>query len=162
MKAAVLYANEDIRYADWETPVCGDNDVKVRVRATGICGSDVPRVLHNGAHFYPVVLGHEFSGDVVETGRNVTKIKVGDTVSGAPLSKGEDFKVKYSDNINVGTATVKVSGINTYKMFSSIVNFAILTRDISEAEIDSIADQHYTGSEITPALRVIYNGKLLR
>ena len=85
MKAAVLYANEDIRYADWETPVCGDNEVKVRVRATGICGSDVPRVLHNGAHFYPVVLGHEFSGDVVETGRNVTKIKVGDTVSGAPL-----------------------------------------------------------------------------
>ena len=84
------------------------------------------------------------------------------TVSGAQLSKGEDFKVKYSDNINVGTATVKVSGINTYKMFSSIVNFAILTRDISEAEIDSIADQHYTGSEITPALRVIYNGKLLR
>ncbi len=84
------------------------------------------------------------------------------TVSGAPLSKGEDFKVKYSDNINVGTATVKVSGINTYKMFSSIVNFAILTRDISEAEIDSIADQHYTGSEITPALRVIYNGRLLR
>ena len=81
----MLYANEDIRYADWETPVCGDNEVKVRVRATGICGSDVPRVLHNGAHFYPIVLGHEFSGDVVETGRNVTKIKVGDTVSGAPL-----------------------------------------------------------------------------
>ncbi len=85
MKAAVLYGNEDLRYDEWETPVCGDNDVKVRIRATGICGSDVPRVLHNGAHFYPVVLGHEFSGDVVETGKNVTKIKVGDTVSGAPL-----------------------------------------------------------------------------
>lgn len=85
MKAAVLYGNENIRYTDWETPVCGDNDVKVRVRAAGICGSDVPRVLHNGAHFYPIVLGHEFSGDVVETGRNVKSIKVGDTVSGAPL-----------------------------------------------------------------------------
>jgi len=85
MKAAVLYGNEDLRYDEWETPVCGDNDVKVRIRAAGICGSDVPRVLHNGAHFYPVVLGHEFSGDVVETGKNVTKIKVGDTVSGAPL-----------------------------------------------------------------------------
>ena len=85
MKAAVLYGNEYIRYTDWETPVCGDNDVKVRVRAAGICGSDVPRVLHNGAHFYPIVLGHEFSGDVVETGRNVKSIKVGDTVSGAPL-----------------------------------------------------------------------------
>ena len=85
MKAAVLYSNENIRYDDWQEPVCGDNDVKVRVRATGICGSDVPRVLNNGAHFYPVVLGHEFSGDVVETGKNVTRVKVGDTVSGAPL-----------------------------------------------------------------------------
>lgn len=85
MKAAVLYANDDIRYADWETPKVRPGTVKVHVRATGICGSDVPRVLHNGAHFYPIVLGHEFSGDVVEVGEGVTNIKVGDTVSGAPL-----------------------------------------------------------------------------
>ena len=68
MKAAVLYGNEDIRYSDWETPVCRPGTVKIRVRATGICGSDVPRVLNHGAHFYPVVLGHEFSGDIVEIG----------------------------------------------------------------------------------------------
>ena len=85
MKAAVLYGNEDIRYDDWETPVVKPGTVKVHVRATGICGSDVPRVLHNGAHFYPVVLGHEFSGDVVEVGQGVAGIQVGDTVSGAPL-----------------------------------------------------------------------------
>lgn len=85
MKAAVLYGNEDIRYDDYETPVTGPGTVKVRIRATGICGSDVPRVLHQGAHFYPVVLGHEFSGDVVEVGEGVTAVKPGDTVSGAPL-----------------------------------------------------------------------------
>lgn len=85
MKAAVLYGNEDIRYDDYETPVVTAGMVKVRVRATGICGSDVPRVLHNGAHFYPVVLGHEFSGDIVEVGEGVDNVKVGDTVSGAPL-----------------------------------------------------------------------------
>lgn len=85
MKAAVLYGNDDIRYADWDTPVTRPGTVKVRVRAAGICGSDVPRVLHNGAHFYPVVLGHEFSGDVVEVGEGVTNVAVGDTVSGAPL-----------------------------------------------------------------------------
>lgn len=85
MKAAVLYANEDIRYADYEMPETKPGTVKVHVRATGICGSDVPRVLYNGAHFYPIVLGHEFSGDVVEVGEGVTSIKVGDTVSGAPL-----------------------------------------------------------------------------
>jgi L-iditol 2-dehydrogenase len=85
MKAAVLYGNEDIRYDDWETPAVKPGTVKVRIRATGICGSDVPRVLHNGAHFYPVVLGHEFSGDVTEVGEGVEGLKVGDTVSGAPL-----------------------------------------------------------------------------
>lgn len=85
MKAAVLYGNEDIRYDDWETPATRPGMVKVRIRATGICGSDVPRVLHHGAHFYPVVLGHEFSGDIVEAGEGVTGLALGDTVSGAPL-----------------------------------------------------------------------------
>jgi L-iditol 2-dehydrogenase len=36
-------------------------------------------------HFYPIVLGHEFSGDVVEIGEGVTTIQMGDRVSGAPL-----------------------------------------------------------------------------
>lgn len=85
MKAAVLYGNEDLRYDDYEMPELRPGCVKVRVKATGICGSDVPRVLHNGAHFYPVVLGHEFSGDVVEVGEGVTTLAVGDRVSGAPL-----------------------------------------------------------------------------
>lgn len=85
MKAAVLYANEDIRYDDYETPETRPGTVKVHVRASGICGSDVPRVLNHGAHFYPIVLGHEFSGDVVEVGEGVTSVQVGDTVTGAPL-----------------------------------------------------------------------------
>lgn len=85
MKAAVLYGNEDIRYDDYETPVVKPGTIKVKIKATGICGSDVPRVLHHGAHFYPVVLGHEFSGDVVEIGEGVSSVKVGDRVSGAPL-----------------------------------------------------------------------------
>ena len=85
MKAAVLYGNEDLRYDDYPEPQTAPGQVKVRVRAAGICGSDVPRVLQNGAHFYPVVLGHEFAGDVVEVGEGVTAVAVGDTVSGAPL-----------------------------------------------------------------------------
>ena len=85
MKAAVVVANEDVQYQEIEdlTPKAGE--VKVRVRFSGICGSDVPRVLYHGVHFYPIVLGHEFSGDVVEVGEGVTKVKVGQRVSGAPL-----------------------------------------------------------------------------
>jgi L-iditol 2-dehydrogenase len=85
LKAAVLYANDDIRYDNYKDPELKPGTIKVKVRATGICGSDIPRVLNNGAHFYPVVLGHEFSGDVTEIGEGVTSISVGDTVSGAPL-----------------------------------------------------------------------------
>lgn len=86
MKAGVLFANEDIRYTDYETPKINADEVLVKVKMTGICGSDVPRVLHNGAHFFPIVLGHEFSGEIVEIGENAKdKFAIGDRVSGAPL-----------------------------------------------------------------------------
>ena len=85
MKAAVVWANEDVRYMDYEEPTPGFGEVKVKVKASGICGSDIPRVLESGVHFYPIVLGHEFSGEVVEIGDGVTRVKVGDRVTGAPL-----------------------------------------------------------------------------
>ncbi len=85
MKAAVVVANEDVRYKEYQEPQVKPGTVKVKVKASGICGSDIPRVLHNGVHFYPIVLGHEFSGDVVEIGEGVTRVKIGDRVSGAPL-----------------------------------------------------------------------------
>ena len=85
MKAAVVCANEDVRYMDYEEPKVSAGMVKIRVKASGICGSDIPRVLHHGVHFYPIVLGHEFSGEVVEVGEGVTKVKVGDKATAAPL-----------------------------------------------------------------------------
>lgn len=85
MKAAVLTRNRQMEYRDVEPPKLQADSVLVRVAASGICGSDIPRFYHNGVHFYPIVLGHEFSGEVVETGGDVTRVRVGDRVSGAPL-----------------------------------------------------------------------------
>lgn len=85
MKAAVLYGNEDIRYEEWTEPELRPGTVKVCVKACGICGSDVPRVLNNGAHYYPIVLGHEFSGLITEVAKDVTTVQVGDHVAGVPL-----------------------------------------------------------------------------
>ena len=85
MKAAVLVANDDIRYMDVEEPKTEEGQVKVKVAVSGICGSDIPRVHHNAAHFYPVILGHEFSGIITEIGSGVKNIKVGDRVAGVPL-----------------------------------------------------------------------------
>ncbi len=85
MKAAVVVANEDVRYMEIDEVPVGPKEVKVKVMASGICGSDIPRVLYHGVHFYPIVLGHEFSGVVTEVGPEVKEVKVGDHVSGAPL-----------------------------------------------------------------------------
>jgi len=85
MKAGVVFAKDDIRYVEWEDPTIGKDDVKVKMRACGICGSDVPRVLGNEAHFYPIILGHEFSGEIVEVGEYVTDLQIGDHVIGIPL-----------------------------------------------------------------------------
>lgn len=85
MKAGVLHAKDDLRYEEIPTPTPGKGEVLVKVKATGICGSDIPRVLGDGAHFFPIVLGHEFSGEVAEVGEGVTSVAVGDRVAGVPL-----------------------------------------------------------------------------
>lgn len=85
MKAGVVHAREDIRYEDIQKPVPKQGQVLVKVKYTGICGSDIPRVNGDACHFFPNVLGHEFSGTIAEVGEGVTSVKVGDRVAGVPL-----------------------------------------------------------------------------
>lgn len=85
MKAAVLFGKEDLRYTDWPDADVGNGEIKVRVYVCGICGSDIPRILNGAAHFYPIVLGHEFAGEVTQVGEGVTEFKLGDRVAGVPL-----------------------------------------------------------------------------
>lgn len=85
MKAGVVHARDDIRYEDIDKPIAESGQVLIKVKYTGICGSDIPRVNGTACHYYPNVLGHEFSGVVAETGANVTAVKAGDRVAGVPL-----------------------------------------------------------------------------
>ena len=85
MKAAVLYGKDDIRYEDYKDISVKENEVKIKVKVCGICKSDVPRVLDGTAHFYPIILGHEFSGIVEKIGKNVKNVNIGDHVAGIPL-----------------------------------------------------------------------------
>lgn len=85
MKAGVVHAKEDLRYEDIEKPVPKKGEVLVKVKYTGICGSDIPRVNGDACHFFPNVLGHEFSGVIEEVGEGVTKVKPGTRVAGVPL-----------------------------------------------------------------------------
>ena len=61
-----LTVYEDGRVCPKEAPVPSflEDEVLFRVKACGICGSDLPRVFSGKAYYYPIVLGHEFSGVV--------------------------------------------------------------------------------------------------
>jgi L-iditol 2-dehydrogenase len=84
MKALVKNAPGDgnVDIVDVEEPPCGENRVKVEVAFCGVCGTDI-HVLHDTFRNYPpVILGHEFAGTVVEVGREVTGIALGEKVAG--------------------------------------------------------------------------------
>ena len=86
MKAAVLYGAKDLRIEDRKAPLFhAEDSVIVRVRSCGICGSDIPRYYLGRARKYPLILGHEFSGEVVEFGKSVKDLKKGDHCVGVPL-----------------------------------------------------------------------------
>ena len=85
MKAGVVHAKGDIRYEEIDKPVPKAGQVLIKVKYTGICGSDVPRVNGDACHYFPNVLGHEFSGTVEEVGEGVESVKPGDRVAGVPL-----------------------------------------------------------------------------
>jgi threonine 3-dehydrogenase len=79
-------AGPGLELVDIPEPECGDKDVKIRVLRAGLCGTD----LHlqewdewaQGAVHVPQTIGHEFFGEVVEVGADVTHVAVGDHVSG--------------------------------------------------------------------------------
>lgn len=85
MKAAILYEGNKIETREVGEVTCGSKDVKIKVKYCGICGSDIHKLQTRWKYSYPAVMGHEFSGEVVEIGSQVTKFKVGDRVAAIPF-----------------------------------------------------------------------------
>jgi 2-desacetyl-2-hydroxyethyl bacteriochlorophyllide A dehydrogenase len=124
MIAAVFHGVEDIRVEDVPDPTPGSEDVIVEVRACGICGSDLeyytgrsPLGTEDGLG--PLILGHEFAGEVVEVGSGVTSLKKGDRVAVNPIQSNaaSDVSRSGSPNFDLGT----VLGVSTNGAFAQFV-----------------------------------------
>ena len=81
MKALVKkYPEKGLWLEDVPEPITGDNDVKIRIRKTAICGTDLH--IYNWDEWSqktiqtPRVIGHEYVGQIVEVGKNVQNWKV--------------------------------------------------------------------------------------
>lgn len=85
MKAWVLHGINDLRFEETNTPIIGENEVLLAVKAVGICGSDIPRIFRTGTYHFPTIPGHEFAGVVEETGAAVDKKWLGQRVGVFPL-----------------------------------------------------------------------------
>ena len=85
MKAAVLESTRTLVCKEVETPQPIAGEVLVRVAYCGVCGSDVPRYLDGTVHGFPLILGHEFSGEVVAVGPEADESLIGMRVAGIPL-----------------------------------------------------------------------------
>ncbi len=91
MKGLVSYAPYDYRYEDVPIPEIGKDDILIKVKGCGICAGDV-KAYHGGIRIWgtneedryieaPCIGGHEFYGEIIEMGENVTKFSIGQEIA---------------------------------------------------------------------------------
>ena len=88
MRAIVIHSAGDLRVEEVASEALGAGQVRVKLETGGICGSDLHYYNHGGFGVVrlkePMILGHEVSGRVIETGSAVTDLAVGDLVAVSP------------------------------------------------------------------------------
>jgi len=78
---------DNIVYKDVDIPVINDDEVLIKIKAAGICGTDIHIFYDEYPYWPPVILGHEFSGIIEKAGKNIKYFKVGDRVTSEPHQK---------------------------------------------------------------------------
>lgn len=152
MKAAVLHSVGDIRYEDIDIKPYGDDEVKIKVMAAGICGSDPPRALKNWKYPLPAILGHEFAGYIVEKGKNVKNVEIGDRVVAIPFEPC--FECEYCKKGHFSLCeSYGMLGAQSYGGFAEYVN-------VKAQNVLKIGDIDYEEAAMIEPLAVALHGVL--
>lgn len=119
MKALMYEGPRRMPVVDIEEPFPKDNEVKIRVKYCGICGSDLHGYTgESGRKIPPMIMGHEFSGVVAEVGTAVTKFQVGDRVAVQPVKYCGECEFCRNGSVNIcenrrGLGVLDVNGAFT-------------------------------------------------
>ena len=157
MKAARWHAAKDVRIEEVEVPEVQPHQVKVAVKFTGICGTDLheyldgPIFIPTEEHVYsgqkaPVTLGHEFSGEIVEVGSNVTRVKVGDRVTIEPILAEHNLIGDYNLDPNLNFVGLAADG--------GFAKYCVLDGDLVHVIPDSLSYEQAALTE--PAAVAVY------
>ena len=85
MKACVLHGVGDLRLEEVRLPPLQPGEVTMKIKAAGICGSDIPRVFDKGTYHFPTIPGHEFAGEIMEAADAENRRLVGTRAAVFPL-----------------------------------------------------------------------------
>ena len=122
MKAAILYDDRDIRPGEAPDPRIGPEEVLVAPGFAGICGTDLH--IYRGEFKervkYPAIQGHEFGGTIVELGRDVKGLQVGDRVVVDPIISCHSCPACLTGRINA-CRSLKILGVDLDGGFGQIV-----------------------------------------
>ena len=101
MKAALYKGNQTFSVEEIPTPKPNANEVLIKVNLSAICGTDVHAFMYDLAP-PETVLGHEFTGEVVEIGSNVTQLSIGNIVvgGGGTPPPGQELPQKINPRYN--------------------------------------------------------------
>jgi 2-desacetyl-2-hydroxyethyl bacteriochlorophyllide A dehydrogenase len=84
MKAVVFPKSQELQIQTIDDPTCASDEVVIEVRSCGICGTDLHIFRAEYMSDFPLIPGHEFHGKVIEVGKDVSNLKIGDRVTADP------------------------------------------------------------------------------
>ena len=102
MKCLNLHGIGDLKFDEKETPSFGDDEVLLKVKYCGVCGSDIGRVYSHGTYHFPTVIGHEFSGEVIKDNSIATFDRILDVTainSNKPCPEIYQYGIDYLNQI---------------------------------------------------------------
>ncbi len=170
MKAAVLYGPRDIRIEEIDKPAVGANEILIKVKACGICGSD----LHTYKHaLFPenslqlgdgrMILGHEYSGDIVEIGEGVEGVKIGDRVTAVSMGGFAEYVKAFcflNGNVYLLPPEVSYEEAATNEPLATSMHAANVASP-AEGETILIAGAGVIGLGLIQVLKAKYSNKVL-
>lgn len=169
MKAVRYYSKQDVRVESVPAPAgCGDEQLVVKPLACGICGTDLheyaagPIVTPAKPHPFtgatlPQILGHEFSAEVVETGKKVKGLERGDRVSIQPLVMPLD---DYFSRRGLNHLSPRMGCIGLSWQWGGMGEYAVVNAYNANKLPGGVSDQQ--GALIEPAAVALYGAERAR
>jgi len=157
MKAAMLYDKEDLRVTEAPVPEINAREVLLKVKSALVCGTDI-RMYKNGypgvSPESPIIPGHEFSGVIEKTGKDVRGYKEGMSVALAPNMGCGTCDMCVSGNTQL-CADYRAFGINMDGAFAEYVR--IPEDAVKQGNMVELSDLSYEEAALAEPLSCVYN-----